>query len=122
MHRALATLFFCASEIGGGGLPAPGRRVAHACWAAWNAGPRGLMPEGRLTLPFALRSGKFGKPWERTQSEYSTLCGEDVEAAVRVGWLEDPQAAIATMPVTAASAIDRLDRKSVVEGKRVDLG
>src|ERR1035437_5517645 len=106
MHLALATeLFCCASEMGGGGLPAPGRRPAHACWADWNAGASGLMSDGRLTLPFAFRSGKFGTPWERMQSEYLTACGEALEASVLVDLLEDPQAAIPTPQPTAASVI-----------------
>src|ERR1039458_4618734 len=111
MHCALATkLFCCAAVIAGHGPLAFGCRLAHACCAAWNAGASGLMSGGRLTLPSGLGSGKVGTPWERMQSAYLIPWGEAPEApeaAVLVALLEDPQAAIATAPVTAASAIDR---------------
>jgi hypothetical protein len=64
------------------------------------------MLAGRLTLPFALRSGKLATPWERMQLEYSTPCGEGLDAAVLLDLLEDPQPAVATTPMTTTSAID----------------
>jgi hypothetical protein len=106
MHLALAKkLFCCVNEIGGG-LLAPGRRLAHACCALWNAGAWGLMLAGRSTLPFGLRSGKLGTPWERMQSEYATPCGEEPAVVVLTGRDDDPQAAINAAEVTATNATD----------------
>jgi hypothetical protein len=68
------------------------------------------MPDGRLTLPSALGSGKFGTQWERVQSAYLIPCGEGREEAVAVGLSEEPQAAIATVPMTAAATIDKRRR------------
>ncbi len=64
------------------------------------------MLAARSTLPFGLRSGKLGTPWERMQSEYATPCGEEPAVAVLTGRDDDPQAAINAAEVTATNATD----------------
>lgn len=69
MHCALATIpASCALDSAGQGPLALGCRLAHACWADRKAGACGSMAKGRLMLPFAPGSGKFGAPCERMQS------------------------------------------------------
>jgi hypothetical protein len=64
------------------------------------------MLAGRLTLPFALTSGKFGTPCARIQSEYLTPCGEAIDEALLLDLLDEPHPASASTKLTAASTAD----------------
>lgn len=61
------------------------------------------MPDGRLTLPFGLRSGKLGTPWERMQSEYATPCAGAPAAVVLVARRDDPQALLGEAVLVVAA-------------------
>ncbi len=108
MQRAFASKrFCCASVIGGGGLPC-GRRRAHVASADWYAGDSGLMLDGKLTLPFAFRSGKFRTPCPRIQSEYLTPPAEVPRSTELLGFAEDPHAATAIVqPITTSTSLRR---------------
>ena len=82
-----------------------GRRLAHVPCAAWKAGAAGLMPDGRLTLPFGLRSGKLGTPCARMQSEYLTPAGETPIPDLAGGLLEDPHADRARLRLAATRKV-----------------
>jgi hypothetical protein len=84
----------------------PGCSLLHVCSADWNPGDRSLIPE--LGLMGEPGSGKVGTPYVRMQSANlsASVSPLPVPAAL-LGLPEDPQAAIATAQLTAASAITR---------------
>ena len=111
MHLALASkLFCCASVIGGGGAPC-GRSLAHAPSADWNAGESGLMLDGRLTLPFALRIREIRDPVpaHAVRVLHALRRGAEVERTLfGFGFAEDSHTATATAQPTRTRASLRI--------------
>ena len=82
--------------------PPPGSNLKHERWADSNAGDRGLIPDPMFMPPPALGSGKFEMPCERMQAANLSPALAKLD---RLLAFEDPQAAMTSTQLTAASAI-----------------